>query len=262
MQLTDLEIIAGKSSMGKTAFVLGRVRNVAAQGIPVAVFNYEMSPAQLTARIMSKDAGISGKEILMFKLDDQKIGNLHTAIGKVQDYPIYIPKLKGSSLQEFNRVCRMMAMRYGVQYVVVDFIQRMKILGYRDRTQEIGDIGKGLKDIALELNIKVDALSQLSRDKNNEGREPILADLRQSGELEEAADIVTLLHRPEYYLKQDAGDWLGKAKIIIAKGRNIGTTDFRMGYNADVTDFYNLDTYEIKKETMQPMDINPDKYAF
>lgn len=254
MQLSDLEIIAGKSSMGKTAFVLGRVRHLATMGIPVAVFNYEMSAVQLTARIVSKAVGISSKNMLMYPLSDTELNQYHSNLNKVEGMPIYIADTSGSSLQAGLKQLRFLVKKYGVKYAVFDFIQRMKIYGHKaNREQEVGTIAQELKNEAKALNIKIDALSQLNRDKNREGKEPVLGDLRDSGQVEEAADIVTFIHRPEYYLKQDTpDDEIGKAKIIIAKGRNIGVTDFWVGYNAEFTDFHNLDKYEQKLTSIQP----------
>lgn len=255
MQLSDLEIIAGKSSMGKTAFVLGRVRHLATMGIPVAVFNYEMSAVQLTARIVSKAVGISSKRMLMYPLSDTELDRYHGNLSKVEGLPIYIGDTRANNLQSGIKQLRFLVKKYGVKYAVFDFIQRMSIAGMRGNDEQmLGDIAKGLKNEAKALNIKIDGLSQLARgEKSTEGREPRLSDLRGSGQIEEAADIVTLIHRPEYYLKQDTpDDEIGKAKIIIAKGRNIGVTDFWVGYDAEFTDFHNLDTYEQKLTSIQP----------
>jgi len=248
MQYSDLEVIAGKSSMGKTAFVIGRARFVAMSGHAVGIFNYEMSAIQLTSRIISPVVPVSGKDLLMFPLPDKGLDIFNKAIATVQDLPIFIADTNNSSLQNCLRQIRYLFYKNGVRYFIVDYLQRMNIAGFRgQREQEIGEISKRLKDIAKELNVKIDLLSQLNRDKMREGKEPILSDLRDSGQIEEAADIVTFIHRPEYYLKEMTEDKdKGMAKIIQAKGRNTGVFEYKVRFNPVYTTFNNLEEDVIK----------------
>ena len=229
-QPSDLVIIAARPAMGKTAFVLSCARNAAVlHDKPVAVFSLEMSSLQLVNRLISGETEIEQEKLKRGTLADHEWTQLHSRIGKLTEAPLLIDDTPALNVFEFRAKCRRLKAQYDIQMVIVDYLQLMH--GKADgkggnREQEIGSISRALKSVAKELNIPVIALSQLSRAVESRpaaSKRPQLSDLRESGSIEQDADMVLFLYRPEYYglLEDEAGNsTAGIAEIIIAKHRN------------------------------------------
>jgi len=240
LHYSDLTIVAGETSQGKTSLALTIFKNCVLNGSKAAIFSLEMTKEQLVSRIISQRTGISAKKIMYNKLSNQEKQSVISEINEIKHIPIYFDE---STTNDVDKICtsiRKMKLKYDIDLVMVDYIQDMK--GANDESG-IADIGRKLKNIAKELNIAVIAVSQLSRDKNNP--EPNRARLRGSGQLEEKADIVLLLYRPEEYGKtysepHEMESTINTAQIKIAKGRNVGTGSFMLGFNKETTNFYDL----------------------
>lgn len=229
-QPSDLVIIAARPAMGKTAFVLSCARNAAVlHDKPVAVFSLEMSSLQLVNRLISGETEIEQEKLKRGTLADHEWTQLHSRIGKLTEAPLLIDDTPALNVFEFRAKCRRLKAQYDIQMVIVDYLQLMH--GSADgkggnREQEIGSISRALKSVAKELNIPVLALSQLSRAVESRpaaSKRPQLSDLRESGSIEQDADMVLFLYRPEYYgLTEDeeGNSTAGIAEIIIAKHRN------------------------------------------
>lgn len=229
-QPSDLVIIAARPAMGKTAFVLSCARNAAVlHDKPVAVFSLEMSSLQLVNRLISGETEIEQEKLKRGTLADHEWTQLHSRIGKLTEAPLLIDDTPALNVFEFRAKCRRLKAQYDIQMVIVDYLQLMH--GKADgkggnREQEIGSISRALKSVAKELNIPVIALSQLSRAVESRpaaSKRPQLSDLRESGSIEQDADMVLFLYRPEYYgLTEDeeGNSTAGIAEIIIAKHRN------------------------------------------
>ena len=229
-QPSDLIIIAARPAMGKTAFVLTCARNAAVQyDKPVAVFSLEMSSIQLVNRLISGETEIEQEKLRKGNLADHEWTQLHSRIGKLTEAPLLIDDTPALNVFEFRAKCRRLKAQYDIQMVIVDYLQLMH--GKADgkggnREQEIGSISRALKSVAKELNIPVIALSQLSRaveSRPGNSERPMLSDLRESGSIEQDADMVLFLYRPEYYgLTEDenGNSTAGVGEVIIAKHRN------------------------------------------
>jgi replicative DNA helicase len=229
-QPSDLIIIAARPAMGKTAFVLTCARNAAVQyDKPVAVFSLEMSSVQLVNRLISGETEIEQEKLRKGNLQDHEWTQLHSRIGKLTEAPLLIDDTPALNVFEFRAKCRRLKAQYDIQMVIVDYLQLMH--GKSDgkggnREQEIGSISRALKSVAKELNIPVIALSQLSRaveSRPGNSKRPMLSDLRESGSIEQDADMVLFLYRPEYYgLTEDenGNSTAGIGEVIIAKHRN------------------------------------------
>jgi len=224
---SDLIILAARPGMGKTAFAMCLARNAAVDyKKPVAVFSLEMSGLQLTQRLLSMEAGVSGEKLRTGKLDDTEWARLHTAIEKLGDVPLYIDDTPGINIFELRAKCRRLKMQHDIQMVLIDYLQLMS--GGPDnkkggnREQEISSISRALKGMAKELNVPVIALSQLSRavETRSGPKRPQLSDLRESGAIEQDADIVTFLYRPDYYEIGESEQEEGFTELILAKHRN------------------------------------------
>lgn len=237
---SDLVLIAAETSQGKTSLALTIFKNCVLSGSKAAIFSLEMTKEQLTARITAQLTGISSKGIMYNRLNkDQKeivIDNLNN----FKELPIFFDE---SSQNDIDKICtsiRKLKIKHDIDFVLVDYIQDMK---GADTESGIADIGRKLKNIAKELNINIVAISQLSRDKMNP--EPNRSRLRGSGQLEEKADVIMLLYRPEVYGKEysephEKENTQGTAQVKIAKGRNVGTGSFLLGFNENTTNFYDL----------------------
>ena len=229
-QESDLVIIAARPSMGKTAFVLTMARNMAVvHHIPVAFFSLEMSSKQLVKRLLVSETGLSSEKIRGGKrLLDYELVQLHERIKDLSAAPLFIDDTPSISIYELRSKVRRLVRNAGVKLIIIDYLQLMtgppELRGMRE--QEVSNISRSLKAIAKEMSIPVIALSQLSRDVEKRGgnKIPQLSDLRESGAIEQDADIVMFIHRPDYYGTEDEGAVPGQAQIIIAKHRN-GSTD-------------------------------------
>lgn len=228
-QPTDLIIIAARPGMGKTAYVVSAIRNAAMDyQIPVAMFSLEMSSVQLVNRLLSSEAEIPSDRLRKKNIYHTEIEGFVDKAGKVQDLPIWIDDTPGLTILEFRSKCRRMVMQHNVKLIVVDYLQLMR--GDKEdrrgnREQEIASIARSLKIVAKELNVPVIALSQLSRAVETRGgdKRPQLSDLRESGSIEQDADLVAFLYRPEYYgidSDENGMPLNGLGEFIIAKHRN------------------------------------------
>ncbi|MDD4226080.1 MAG: replicative DNA helicase [Mariniphaga sp.] len=248
-QKTDLVIVAARPSMGKTAFVLSMARNMAVDhNRPVAVFSLEMSSIQLVKRLISAETELGNDKLKTGRLENYEWEHLNRKISALEKAPIFIDDTPALSIFEFRAKCRRLKMQHDVQVVIVDYLQLMtagtNIKGSRE--QEVSAISRSLKAIAKELDIPILALSQLNRSvESREGKRPQLSDLRESGAIEQDADIVTFIHRPEYYgiTEDDSGNSLiGVAEIIIAKHRNGATADVHLAFKKELAKFTDMET--------------------
>lgn len=229
-QSSDLVIIAARPAMGKTAFVLSLARNAAVDfQKPVAVFSLEMASVQLVQRLISAESELPAEKLKKGQLENHEFQQMNAKIGKLSEAPLFIDDTPALSIFELRAKCRRLKAQHDIQLIVVDYLQLMTTGGEHNRNgnreQEISTISRSLKSIAKELNIPVLALSQLSRAVETRGgdKRPQLSDLRESGAIEQDADMVMFIHRPEYYgFNQDAegNNTAGLAEIIIAKHRN------------------------------------------
>ena len=240
-QETDLVIVGGASSMGKTSLALAFAVNASKDDVPTAIFSYEMSYQQLLMRIISAETGIDNKWMINGTLDKQNMMSINKEIGKIEKYPLYIDDCNRTSLTYLLNRIRKLHITKGIRLVLVDYLQLVNANSKKGtREQEVSLIARSLKNISKELGITVIALSQLNRGVGlrTESR-PTMADLRESGEIEQAADIVALVYRPEYYgIKEIEGnDSRGLAEIIFAKGRNIGVGKINMKFTPSLTKF-------------------------
>lgn len=248
-QKSDLVIIAGRPAMGKTSFALSLAKNIAVDyGKPIAFFSLEMNNVQLVNRLISNVCEIEGRKILNGQLGDDEWSRLDKNIGKLQSAPIYIDDTPGMSIFELRTKARRLVREKGVEIIMIDYLQLMNASGSRfgSRQEEVSTISRSLKGLAKELDIPVLALSQLNRTvegrEGPDGKRPQLSDLRESGAIEQDADMVLFVHRPEYYriYQDDKGNDLhGKAQIIIAKHRKGATGDVLLNFRGEFTRFDN-----------------------
>lgn len=248
-QNSDLVIIAGRPAMGKTAFALSMAKNIAAdQKIPMAFFSLEMSGVQLVNRLISNNCEIEGKKILNGSLNREEWERFDKTIQHLIDAPLYIDDTPGLSVFELRTKAMRLAKEHQIKLIMVDYLQLMNANGMRfnSRQEEVSTISRSLKVLAKELNIPVIALSQLNRGLEGrtgpEGKRPMLSDLRESGAIEQDADMVVFVHRPEYFglLNGPNGeDYVGKAEIIIAKHRKGATDTVLLDFKGEYTRFEN-----------------------
>ena len=246
-QASDLVIIAGRPAMGKTSFALSIAKNVAVDyGVPIGFFSLEMNNVQLVNRLISNVCEVSGRKILNGQLDPSDWERLDKRIGRLTDAPIYVDDTPGLSVFELRTKARRLVREKGVKIIMIDYLQLMNANGMKfgSRQEEVSTISRSLKGLAKELDIPVLALSQLSRNVENreglEGKRPQLSDLRESGAIEQDADMVLFVHRPEYYhIYQDekGNDLHGMAQIIIAKHRKGATGDVLLNFRGEFTRF-------------------------
>ncbi len=255
-QNSDLIIIAARPAMGKTAFVLSMARNMAVdRKIPVAMFSLEMSNVQLVNRLLVNVCEISGEKIKSGQLAPYEWKQLDERMNELFGAPFYIDDTPSLSVFELRTKARRLVRDFGVQMIIIDYLQLMNASGmsYGSRQEEVSTISRSLKGLAKELNIPIIALSQLNRsveqrtssDPNSpDSKRPQLSDLRESGAIEQDADMVCFIHRPEYYkiYKDSYGnDTKGIAEIIIAKHRNGAVGDVRLRFRSEFARFLNLD---------------------
>jgi replicative DNA helicase len=237
-QKSDLIVIAARPGMGKTAFILSMARNMAIDfKKAVAVFSLEMSSVQLVTRLISSETQLPADKLRRGNLEDYEWEQLNAKINKLIDAPIFIDDTAALSIFELRAKCRRLKEQHDIQLIMVDYIQLMTAGGTDGKTnreQEISTISRSLKSLAKELNVPVIILSQLNRDleKRAGSKKPILSDLRESGAIEQDADIVVFIYRPEYYKieNDEYGPTLGMADVIIAKHRNGALEDVRLKF--------------------------------
>ena len=251
-QPSDLVIIAARPGMGKTAFVVSAMRNAAVDfGKPVALFSLEMSSIQLVNRLICAEAELESDKIKKGDLADYEWEQLIHKTAKMSDAPIFIDDTPGLSILELRAKSRRLVAQHGVSLIIIDYLQLMtgdtSKSGGGNREQEIASISRALKGIAKELNVPVIALSQLSRAVETRGgdKRPQLSDLRESGSIEQDADMVMFLYRPEYYgITQDenGAPLNGVGEVIIAKHRNGQLKNVQLKFIGKFTKFEDLDT--------------------
>jgi replicative DNA helicase len=238
----ELVIVAARPSMGKTAFVLNIATHAAVEQHGVAIFSLEMSKESLVQRMLTAEARVDSQLVRRGMLRDFDFTKLARAAGVLQQCPVWIDDTPALTLLEMRSKARRLKADNDVRLIIVDYLQLMRSPEYSDnRVQEISDISRSLKGLAKELGVPVVALSQLSRASEQRGgeRKPILSDLRDSGAIEQDADVVMFIHRPEYYDREDESK-RGLAEIMLAKHRNGPTGDVHLRFNREYTRFDNL----------------------
>ena len=237
----DLIIVAGRPSMGKTSFAMNIAEYAAVdKKLPTLVFSMEMSAEQLGIRVVSSFGRVDQQRLRTGQMNDMDWSKFSSAMGMIQEAPLYIDETGGLSPLDLRSRARRVAGRHGLSLIVVDYIQLMQIPGSESRTNEISEISRNLKSLAKELNVPIIALSQLNRGvENRDNKRPRMADLRESGGIEQDADVIVFIYRDEVYNK-DTPD-KGTAELIIAKQRNGPTGMCRTAFLGQFTRFDNLD---------------------
>ena len=240
---SELILVAARPAMGKSAFALNIATNAAVRGnTPVAIFSLEMSKEQLVNRILCSEAMVDSNKVRTGKLEDEDWGKLAEAIGPPSETGIYIDDTPGISVMEIRAKCRKLKLEKNIGLVVIDYLQLVQGSNKRNasREQEISEISRSLKILAKELNVPVIALSQLSRAvEQRPDHRPMLSDLRESGAIEQDADIVMFLYRDDYY--NEDSEKKNVAEVIIAKHRGGSTGTVDLGWLGSYTKFVNLE---------------------
>ena len=274
-QPSDLVIIAARPGMGKTALTLSMARNMAvAKNIPVAFFSLEMSSIQLITRLISSETGLSSEKLRTGNLEKFEWEQLNVKVSSLENAPLYIDDTPSLSIFDLRAKARRLSSQYGIKLIVIDYLQLMTAGGSNkngNREQEISTISRNLKALAKELNVPVIALSQLSRAVETRGgsKRPILSDLRESGAIEQDADIVSFIYRPEYYKIDEWDDEertpsTGQAEFIVAKHRNGGLSNIRLKFISNLGKFENIDNFDSPFEYQSKINqespkVNPDQ---
>ncbi|MBL7835236.1 MAG: replicative DNA helicase [Cyclobacteriaceae bacterium] len=247
-QNSDLVIIAARPGMGKTAFVVSAMRNAAVDfKRPVAIFSLEMASVQLVNRMISAEAELEGEKIRKGQLADFEWQQLVHKTNRLSAAPIFIDDTPALSILELRAKCRRLKSEHNIELIIVDYLQLMRGDSAGNREQEIASISRALKGIAKELSVPVLALSQLSRGVETRGgdKRPQLSDLRESGSIEQDADIVMFLYRPEYYkitVDEEGLPTQGMGEVIIAKHRNGSTGTVKLKFIGKYTKFADFDS--------------------
>jgi replicative DNA helicase len=256
LQPSDLVIVAARPSMGKTAFALSIAREASRKGKSVGVFSLEMSAQQLVLRLISADAQIGLQSLRSGRLSQSEMHGLVTRIDDLMNANIYIDDSAGLSPVEFRAKCRRMKIEHKIDLVIVDYLQLMHAPRAESREREISMISHALKAVAKELQVPVMALSQLNRTlESRADKRPMLSDLRESGSIEQDADVVMFIHRPEYYkiaTFEDGRSTENVAEVIVGKQRNGPTGDVRLFYQKELAAFHDM-TYH-----RDAFDVAPD----
>lgn len=245
LQKGDLIILAARPSMGKTAFALNLGLQVARHNQePVAIFSLEMPAEQLITRMLSANAAIPGQQLRSGYLNSVEWNKLNEAANDLRMLPIYIDDTPGLKVSEIFSKCRKLKAEQGLGMVVIDYIQLINASSSKNsenRQQEVSEISRALKGLAREMKIPVIALSQLSRlVERREDKRPMLSDLRESGALEQDADLVMFLYRDEYYQKSEVEQTQEEVEVDIAKHRNGPTRRIKLAFSRNINAFYNL----------------------
>ena len=251
LQNSELVIIAARPSMGKTAWAINIAQNAAVRdGKVVAVFSLEMSKESLLRRMLASEAMVNSRKIQTGFLPREDKGKLLAGLERLMESKLFVDDTPGITLAEMRAKARRLKQQEGsLDLIVIDYLQLMtgsvgaNAKKFENRTQEVSAVSRGLKALAKEMKVPVVALSQLSRGSEQRAgdKKPLLSDLRESGSIEQDADVVCFIHREEYYDRENE-DLKGKAEIIIAKQRNGPTGSCQLAYLSDYTRFENLDT--------------------
>lgn len=271
-QNSDLIIIAARPAMGKTALVLSMAKNMAVDyNIPVAIFSLEMSNLQLVNRLISNVCNLEGQKIKSGNLNNDEWENLMTRTKQLFSAPLYVDDTPSLSVFELNTKARRLKNEHNIKLIIIDYLQLMNASGMKfgSREQEVSNISRSLKQLAKELDIPIIALSQLNRSveqrDDKHGKRPQLSDLRESGAIEQDADIVCFIHRPEYYLKSgvdaEGNDISGLAEFIIAKHRSGSVEDVKMRFVRQFARFENWDDSQVfRGEKTRESKINSQQF--
>ena len=268
-QPSDLIIVAARPGMGKTALTLSMARNMAVNSnIPVAFFSLEMSSVQLITRLISSETGLSSEKLRTGKLEKHEWEQLNVKVKSLEKAPLFIDDTPSLSIFDLRAKARRLASQHGIKMIMIDYLQLMTAGGSQkggNREQEISTISRNLKALAKELGVPVIALSQLSRAVETRGgsKRPILSDLRESGAIEQDADIVSFIYRPEYYKIEEWDDeertpTQGQAEFIVAKHRNGGLENIRLKFIGNQGKFDNLDDFDSPFEFQSKMNANEE----
>lgn len=269
-QPSDLIILAARPGMGKTAFVLSMARNMVIDSkVPVAVFSLEMAAVQLITRLISSETGLPSEKLRKGNLDEAEWAQLLAKVQKLENAPLFIDDTPAISVFDLRAKCRRLVAQHKVGLIIIDYLQLMTVGGEKsksgNREQEISTISRSLKSIAKELNVPVIALSQLSRAVESRAgdKRPQLSDLRESGAIEQDADIVSFIYRPEYYdieTFRDGDPAEGKAEIIIAKHRNGSLEDIRLRFEGAMARFSDLEQVQHEGPVYLESKMNSDDF--
>lgn len=278
-QPSDLVIIAARPAMGKTAFVLSMAMSMAVNyNTPIAVFSLEMSNIQLVNRLISNVSEIEGNKIKSGQLTPDEVLKLNERVKRLYAAPLYIDDTPSLSVFELRTKARRLVQEHKIKMIIIDYLQLMNASGMKfgSREQEVSTISRSLKQLAKELEIPVIALSQLNRSVENrtDGKRPQLSDLRESGAIEQDADLVCFIHRPEYYLRSqqdsEGHDIRGLAEFIIAKHRSGAIGTIKLRFQAGFARFENWNDNDLSQapdavyqsklsgDAVEPVDNNQD----
>ena len=246
-QKSDLVILAARPGMGKTALALSLARNAALDNRGVAIFSLEMGNTQLVQRLLAMECEIQNEHIRKGTLDEKMWDQLNAGVERLAELPIYIDDTPGINIYELRAKCRRLKNNHDISLIVIDYLQLMTVgagsNSKGNREQEISTISRALKGLAKELQVPVIALSQLSRNVESRGgpKRPMLSDLRESGAIEQDADMVTFVYRPAYYKFDDPDVPPGASEIIIAKHRNGSTGEVFLKFIGEMTKFVDFE---------------------
>ncbi|MBC9796941.1 replicative DNA helicase [Sinomicrobium weinanense] len=268
-QPSDLIIVAARPGMGKTALTLSMARNMAVNSnTPVAFFSLEMSSVQLITRLISSETGLSSEKLRTGKLEKHEWEQLNVKVKSLEKAPLFIDDTPSLSIFDLRAKARRLASQHGIKLIIIDYLQLMTAGGSQkggNREQEISTISRNLKALAKELSVPVIALSQLSRAVETRGgsKRPLLSDLRESGAIEQDADIVAFIYRPEYYKIEEWDDeertpTQGQGEFIVAKHRNGGLENIRLKFIGHLGKFDNLDDFDSPFEFQSKMNASED----
>ncbi len=268
-QPSDLIIVAARPGMGKTALTLSMARNIAVDfNKGVAFFSCEMSSVQLITRLISSETGLSSEKLRTGKLEKHEWEQLNVKVKALEKAPLFIDDTPSLSIFDLRAKARRLKSQHDIQIIIIDYLQLMTAGGSQkggNREQEISTISRNLKALAKELNVPVIALSQLSRAVETRGgsKRPLLSDLRESGAIEQDADIVSFIYRPEYYKIDEWDDeertpTQGQGELIVAKHRNGGLENIRLKFIGNLGKFDNLDDFDSPFEFQSKMNENEE----
>jgi replicative DNA helicase len=245
LQNSNLIIIAGRPGMGKTSFAVNIAHNAARAGKTVAIFTLEMSAVQIVHKLITSETGLTSRTLQSGPITKEDWNKLAIAGDPLNELKIYIDDSSRPSAMEINSKCRRLKSGEGLDLVVIDYLQLMdsRTKGkYENRTAEVSEITRNLKALAKDLNVPVVALSQLSRaPEGRKEKRPILSDLRESGSIEQDADVVLFVHRDQYYATEKSSDEWETAEIIIGKNRTGPTGDIPLNFIKRLTKFLDID---------------------
>lgn len=242
-QPSDLIIVAGRPSMGKTAFALNIAQNAAIRSqVPVVIFSLEMSREQLGMRMLCSEAKIDAQKVRTGFLEKEEWPHIIGALGVLSEAPVFIDDSPAMTTLEMRAKARRLKSEHGLGLIVVDYLQLMRSSGHKDnREQEISEISRSLKAMAKELHVPVIALSQLNRKvEDRSDRRPQMSDLRESGAIEQDADVIAFIYRDEVYNRSEDNPNRGIAEIIVAKQRNGPTGIVKLSFMSQFSSFGNL----------------------